>query len=289
MGSFARSHKKDAAPDVIARHMTISKNKDETYSTILLDAIGVCRQYKPRFGSQKRSGFTLEEFNKLYGNDPFYSWMGLDSPLLYAAHKAAGGMTSIYRQIGIGCQRIFLMILTELLGLTTEEASWSYVHKNPDGTVRKLSLDGRIPLDSVRDAEKRRIVSEWLRDAGERVGVDQRILSALRGVVFEVRQGYKSKDSKRQNADIANAAMAITQGYLPVALLLSNQIDDDIAARYEFQKWLLLRGTLEGTPIVSTYVFSKDILGYDLAGFFRRNSTKFKAEVEEILKVLLKA
>jgi len=107
--------------------------------------------------------------------------------------------------------------------------------------------------------------------------------------VFEVRQGYKSKDSKRQNADIANAAMAISQGYLPVAILLSNQIDDDIATRYELEKWLLLRGALGGTPVVSTYAFSKDILGYDLAGFFQRNSAKFKAEVEEVLRVLLKA
>jgi len=161
--------------------MTSSGSKDETYSTLLLDAIRVCRQYKPRFGSQKKGGFTLEEFNKLYGDDPFYSWMGLDSPLLYAAHKAAGGMTSIYRQIGIGCQRIFQTILIDTLDLTPEEASWSYEHKNRDGTIRKLSLDGRIPLDSVRDGEKKRTVSEWLKDAGERVDVDQGILSALKG------------------------------------------------------------------------------------------------------------
>jgi hypothetical protein len=34
----------------------------------------------------------------MYGADPFCSWVGLDSPLMYAAHKAAGGMTSVYRQ-----------------------------------------------------------------------------------------------------------------------------------------------------------------------------------------------
>ena len=267
--------------------MTSSGSKDDTYSTLLLDAIRVCRQYKPKFGFQKKGGFTLEEFNKLYGDDPFYSWMGLNSPLLYAAHKAAGGMTSIYRQIGMGCQKIFQTILIDHLDLKSEEASWSYEYKNRNGTVRKLSLDGRIPLDSVIDGEKKRIVTEWLRDAGEHVDFDKGILSALKGVVFEVRQGYKSKDSKRQNADIANAAMAISQGYLPVAVLLSNQIDDDIATRYELEKWLLLRGTIEGTPVVSTYAFSKNILGYDLAGFFERNSAKFKVEIEEVLKVLL--
>ncbi|MCX6277959.1 MAG: hypothetical protein NT004_07665 [Bacteroidetes bacterium] len=74
-------------------------------------------------------GVSLSGFLKLYGSDPFYSWIGLDSSLMYAAHKAAGGMTS------------------------------------------------------VRQTPKN-------------------------GVVFEVRQGYKSKDSKRQNADIDNATVA---------------------------------------------------------------------------------
>jgi hypothetical protein len=40
----------------------------------------------------------------MYGADPFYHWVGLDSQLMYAAHKVAGGMTSIYRHLGIGCQ-----------------------------------------------------------------------------------------------------------------------------------------------------------------------------------------
>ena len=43
--------------------------------------------------------------------------------------------------------------------------------------------------------------------------------------MFEVRPGYKSKDSKRQNADVSNAANAYTHQYLPVVVLLSTQID----------------------------------------------------------------
>lgn len=65
----------------------------------------------------------------------------------------------------------------------------------------------------------------------------------LEGAVFEVRQGYKSKDSKRQNADITNAANAYANDYLPVVVLLSTQIDSDIAERYIVAQWVLLRGT----------------------------------------------
>lgn len=74
------------------------------------------------------------------------------------------------------------------------------------------------------------------------IHVDSDVFSTLKGAVFEVRQGYKSKDSKRQNADIANAATAYTKGYLPCAVILSTQIDSDILLRYRSEKWAVVTG-----------------------------------------------
>jgi hypothetical protein len=51
--------------------------------------------------------------------------------------------------------------------------------------------------------------------------IDDTVCKALHGTVFEVRQGYKSKDSKRQNADVSNASNAYAKGYLPVNMILS--------------------------------------------------------------------
>jgi hypothetical protein len=83
----------------------------------------------------------------------------------------------------------------------------------------------------------------------------------LRGVVFEVRQGYKSKDSKRQNADLANAANAYTQRYAPVLAIMSSQLDFDIRARYQAAKWGVL-ASLAGSddPHQSTFAFSRNVL-----------------------------
>ena len=111
----------------------------------------------------------------------------------------------------------------------------------------------------------------------------------IRGTVFEARQGYKSKDSKRQNADISNAANAYVHAYMPVLLLFSNQIDGDLAERYTAARWLLLRGTQQGTYLDSTYVFCREIVGYDLAGFFARNSARIRARMEQTLEALLRA
>lgn len=74
------------------------------YLDTFLDPIQRCKQYRPKFRhANKEEGFSLNEFKTLYSSDPFYSWTGLDTDLMYAAHRLAGGMTSVYRQIGIGC------------------------------------------------------------------------------------------------------------------------------------------------------------------------------------------
>jgi hypothetical protein len=96
--------------------------EDSKYLKTVLDPIRVCAHYKPKFGQgAKRGGLTLEQFRTLYQSDPFYSWFGLDNPLMYAAHKAAGGMTSVYRQIGIGCEVLFRTLLKDCLGLSSND------------------------------------------------------------------------------------------------------------------------------------------------------------------------
>jgi hypothetical protein len=262
---------------------------DEEYFEILARALRVCAEYKPKFGQGRAGGFTLEQFRKMYGADPFYSWIGLDSPMMYAAHKAAGGMTSIYRQIGIGGQWVFNKVLQHTMGLTEAQANWTYEVPTTAGTTRKLSLDGRIDLSDVGDKAKRDRIQAWMLESFKRLKIDpKKENSPKKGVVFEVRQGYKSKDSKRQNADIANAAHAYVEGYMPSVVLLSLQIDGDVAARYTEARWLLLVGTNGGATTDSTYAFCRDVLGYDLEKFFERNSKRLKAELEKVLTTLLK-
>ena len=176
---------------------------NQQYFELIRKALCVCAEYKPKFGKGRKAGLTLEEFHQMYGADPFYNWVGLDSPLMYAAHKAAGGMTSIYRQLGIGCQWLFHRLLQERLGLSPDQASWKYQVPVPGNKPRTLSPDGRIPLEGIAQPRVRNRVEQWIEATYHKVLLESEIRPRIRGVVFEVRQGYKSKDSKRQNADIA--------------------------------------------------------------------------------------
>src|SRR5450631_3473903 len=102
-------------------------NDDARYLKTVVDPIRVCAHYKPKFGQgASGDGLTLAQFQTLYQSDSFYSWFGLDNPLMYAAHKAAGGMTSVYRQIGIGCEKLFRTIIQDSLQLSATDVKWSY-------------------------------------------------------------------------------------------------------------------------------------------------------------------
>lgn len=262
---------------------------DDQYLQIILDAIGVCAEYRPKFGQgAKGSGLTLEQFQDLYQGDSFYNWFGLDNPMMYAAHKAAGGITSVYRQIGIGCEKLFRRVVKDALDLSEEDVTWSYRVTLPNGRQRTLHLDGRVPLDRIRDRDKRSRFRKWMRDSAKMLEVDRKVFQSLTGTVFEVRQGYKSKDSKRQNADIANAAAAYTKGYFPCAVILSGQIDSDVLLRYRAEKWSVVTGLVGAADSrLSTYDFMRDVVGYDLAAFFERNSSTLRKEIDATLKALL--
>lgn len=257
---------------------------DKEYMEIFLEPVRKCKAYKPKLGTNEKDGVDLKGFKKLYGSDPFYSWIGLDTDLMYAAHKAAGGMTSVYRQIGIGCERLFRKILIDTTGYEeTEFANWSYITKTKSGKDKKLSLDGRLELSEIKNNALSQRLDEWLDNYCNELDVER----PSNGVVFEVRQGYKSKDSKRQNGDIDNATVAWSKGYLPVFSIFSSQIDGDIVNRYRNSRCGILVGISSDDPEASLFAFCKIVLGYDLAAFFERNSDSIKTEITSILEKLL--
>lgn len=263
-------------------------NKDDIYLEHFLTPIRICKKYKPKFGnSKKKDGYNYQEFNVLYSSDLFYAWLGLNSKLMYSAHKAAGGMTSIYRQIGIGCERLFRAVLMDSCEYTDQEfATWSYEAKTKAGQVKKLSLDGRLELSEIKNLEVLSKTKKWMSEYCSDLGIKA---TPSNGVVFEVRQGYKSKDSKRQNADIDNATVAWANGYLPVFAIFSSQIDGDVVLRYKNNRCGVLAGIQNGNKLNSLFDFSDKVLMYDLEGFFKRNENVIKKEIKQILEKLLEA
>lgn len=270
---------------MIRSNQDATNSLDGRYLKIILDRLETCKAYRPKFGTGH--AVTIEEFKQMYGEDPFYSWFGLDNVAMYAAHKAAGGITSVYRQIGLGSEEVFRQMLKDQLGMSNEQVEWSYEITTSAGRKRRLSLDGRIAYEHVSNPESLRKIKTWIKDVTSRLEVAPKVAQALDGVVFEVRQGYKSKDSKRQNADIANITGSYARGYLPVFTLLSGQIDNDIAVRYRNSKCPVLIGVISDSPFHSTYAFCKQVIGYDLAGFFKRNSETLSSTIEKIIGKLL--
>lgn len=256
---------------------------EERYLRILLEAIEKCRRYQPKLGGTE--SVSLQRFVEQYSADAFYHWLGLDIPAIYQAHRAGGGITSLYRQLGIGCQRLFQQILIDHLSVSMESIKWGYSVPLATGKEGFIELDACVRLDAISNASCRDRFAQWVRDAA--MMLQDINTNHLIGAVFEVRQGYKSRDAKRQNADIQSAARAYAAGYIPVMLILSEQIDQAVARRYAGAKWLLLRGSRTGSALQSTYAFCRTVIGFDLAGFFERHSEVLRAAVQNIVEELL--
>jgi len=76
--------------------------------------------------------------------------------------------------------------------------------------------------------------------------------------------------------------------FLPCAVILLNQIDGDILVRYRMEKWAVLTGVVgRNDQLPLTYDFMRDVIGYDLAWFFERNTETLRAEVDQVLRALL--
>lgn len=257
------------------------KNLVETF----LGPVRKCADYTPAFGHGGTDGLTLVDFQALYGKDPFYAWIGLNDPLLYAAHKAAGGLTSVYRQVGVGSERLLRTIIMQALHLKSTEIDWRYKYDKPDGKEGVHILDAKIPSRLLRK-NSRAAFDAWMSSALKRVTTSSGKRS-LKGAAFEIRQGYKSADSKRQNADLRFGIRAYQAGLLPVFAILSAQVSDPVIRRYRSDGMLVLTGVPDGDSTVSTFAFFKDVIGYDLAAFFKRNSEVLKKEIRAIIKTLL--
>jgi len=263
-------------------------DSERRYLNLLLDPLDACAKYKPKFGTEDSAGVTLEQFKMLYGQDPFYHWIGLDSDLMYAAHKAAGGMTSIYRQLGAGVDNLFRAIIKDSLLLSDEEVAWTYEIVKDDGANATLTLDARIDVEHItRKPDARERVVDWLKRCGTHLGLPKERIKQLRGAVFEARQGYKSADAKRQAADLRFAMNASMGNYLPVLSIVSTQASRAVIRRYKNAKMLVITGTLTDDDTASTYAFFRKVVGFELDSFFQRNTDAMRERCRKVLAALL--
>lgn len=209
----------------------------------------------------------------------------MDSPLVYAAHKASGGLTSIYRQIGIASERLLREIIKDKLDLSDAQVEWKYEYNKTKRQRAFHILDARISLADLRDKVAASRIDDWLSSAVRKTGGDKRLRS--QGAIFAIRQGYKSADSKRQNADMRFGARSYQFGHVPVVAVLSSQVSETVIARYQDAGMLVLTGTPSSDPTVSTFAFFREVVGYNLDDFFRRSSPAVKKVMHELIGKLL--
>jgi hypothetical protein len=262
-------------------------NDDKFLVNTFLTPIRECYKYRPAFGlTNNDDGVSYDRFERIFGADPFYSWIGLASPSVYAAHKAAGGLTSVYRQLGIGSERLFRAILNLSLGIDEQKILWSYQYSASPTKMGTHTLDACLRIDDLSGKDRDRLYN-WIQGSVARIGANGTKKTNLDGVVFEVRQGYKSADSKRQNADLRFGLNAYQNDMLPAFAIFSNQVSYPVITRYKADGMLVLTGLANDDPFESTFAFFKNVVDYDISSFFERNKDELRAEVRGVVASLL--
>lgn len=264
----------------------MSHKGDAQLLEIFLAPIRKCLEFRPAFGTRSEDGVSLREFQDLYGQDPFYSWLGLDDAAVYAAHKASGAITSVYRQIGVGSERLLRQVISTEFSLDGDQLDWSYEYERPRGKPGVHHLDARISLSDLRPSDQDRL-RDWLGGVPAYLTGLESQTSEFRGVVMEIRQGYKSADAKRQNADLRFGMRAYQASLLPVILIMSTQVSEAVINRYRSDGMLVLVGTSLGNAYESTYSFVDSVIDFDLKDFFARNASAL-LEVRKIMREILK-
>ena len=132
----------------------LNESLDSKYLEMLLEPLRTCAKYTPNFGKNETDEFTAARFQEVYGADPLYHWIGLDSEMMYAAHKAAGGMTSIYRQLGTGCERLFRAVIGDTLKIESVDISIINYLRNGNEVSVTLTINNQgvnsFPMNNLQ-------------------------------------------------------------------------------------------------------------------------------------------
>ena len=245
---------------------------DQSLFDIVMEHLAKLSDYRP--GPIKKAGGTRGHLLKRYQEDPVYSIFGLDSIEYLGATLAGGSVTSIHRKLGDiyeGCVRAVFM---HAFDLAAEDVVYSATIRSGT-TDQSRSADTYLQFDRL-PAEARKRIGKFCQQELQQLTATPQI--RLIGVGMEVRHCYATGDSKRTQADEAMARHLLVSGILPIMPLFCDQSNPGIVQRYR-SVWVIKQG-------MQSYDMIREMSGYDLYEFMKRNKKDFRRPVLNLLRSL---
>lgn len=208
------------------------------------------------------------------GQDPVYSIFGLDSPEYAVAALAGCTLTSIHRKLGDIYESCVKTVFMNQPGLAPDLVTYSASIVSGEKEETR-SADVYLQFDRLPDDFRERVTTYCDRELHALAKSPQ---VNLIGVGMEVRHCYQTGDSKRTQADEAMARHLMLSGILPIMPLFCEQSNRGIVRRYRS-----VRVIKEG---LDSYDLVKELSGYDLYDFLKRNREDFRTPVINLLRGL---
>ncbi len=240
---------------------------------IVMQHLGKLKGYVP--GPVKKAGGTKEDLIKRYKADPLYSIFGLDSVEYIAATLGGGTVTSIHRKLGDIYEECVKSVFQRKLSLSYDQLS--YRAKIMSGTKEEVRVaDAFIRFEEVKNVRRRNAIRDYCQAELHKLSDDPKV--ALVGVGMEIRHCYQTGDAKRTQADEAMARHFLISGVLPVMPLFCDQSNPSVIHRYR-SVWIIKQGG-------ESYDLIKQLSGFNLYDFMKRNRSDFRRPVIKMLKGL---
>jgi len=202
------------------------------------------------------------DFCRIMDADPAFSFLGLGDDK-YVIQRFGGNLiTSLHRKIGDMYEDIFQYLIKNKFSIPDSDLNFS-VDVEIGERKQRRSTDGIIRIRYLADQSIASLDNSWKQ--GE-------------GLAFEVRSCYKIGDSKRIQADYDMALALDSLGYTPIMLIFCNTSLVSPVVRLR-NSWNLFEGS-------DTFVFIKELTGFDLLKYLNDNSTKYRSTIQKILTKL---
>ncbi len=211
--------------------------------------------------------------------DALYGLLFKNISVFYAQSVLGGRITtSLHRNFGdiieVSVREIFKHAYSLDDGLARSSFSIQSIEKRSTRTT-----DVSIPFEALTNAQEKSLRAYHVKLCGKHTPALLAQHGACRGLGYEVRQCYKSNDSKRRTADIDMSDLLFQNKIIPMMLIFCSSSSPSIIRDYRrLSKWMIVEGD-------DAFDYVREISGFDFRGYLDTKISQVSPRLVSLFKV----
>lgn len=228
---------------------------------------------------QTYSEVAPKEVEKEIKSDALYGLLFRDISEFYVQSVLGGRITtSLHRNFGDIVEMSVREIFKSAFDLDDQLAQSSFTLKSIEKRSTRTT-DVTLPYTALEEKTVGRLRAFHEQLCKRHRRDVEGLHATCKGVGYEVRQCYKSNDSKRRTADIDMSHLLANKGLAPVMLIFCSSSSASIIQDYNrLSKWLILEGT-------AAFEYVNDVTGFNYRAYLDSKIEKLAPQLRSLFQV----